>query len=176
VLQHPQPSFAEEEMRYTKEILEPLVRSSFSIVEVIRKLGLRNINGGTHAHVTKRIKSFGLDMSHMLGKARNQGIQHKGGNDKLHWSAILIKDRFNGRKEGSDTLRRAMLESGIEEKCGSCGRGPEWNNKRLVLQISHKNGDSLNNEKTNLHFECPNCHSQTEDFAGRSAGKKSLRL
>lgn len=161
-------------MKYTKAVLEPLVQESLSIAEVIRKLGLRSVNGGTHVHITRRIKNFGINTSHLLGKARNQGAGHRGGNDKLLWSEVLVRDRFDGRKEFSGRLRKAMTESGIEEVCGSCGIVPQWNGKVLLLQISHKDGDSLNNEKQNLHFECPNCHSQTDDFGGKGWGKNSF--
>jgi hypothetical protein len=80
-------------MKHTKEILEPLVRESLSYAEVVRKLGLKNANGGTQAHIKKRIKKFGLDTSHFLGQARNRGLTHVGGNKKLHWSKILILNR-----------------------------------------------------------------------------------
>ena len=163
-------------MKYTKEILEPIVRQSFSVAEVVRKLGLKCPNGGSHNHISSRIKLFGLDTSHFLGQMRAIGLNNTHRFDKkLPSVEVLVNNRL-GRKEGTDTLRRAMIESGIKHVCGSCGLGPVWKDKRLVLQISHKDGDSLNNEKDNLHFECPNCHSQTEDYAGRSAGKKGSPL
>jgi hypothetical protein len=161
-------------MKYTKEILEPLVQDSFSIAEVMRKLGHRHLNGGQHSHISRQIKKFGIDIAHLLGKAANQGSRHIGGPNKLSWEKILVKDRLNGRKEFTGKLRRAMIESGIEHVCGTCGVESTWNDKSLVLQISHKDGDSLNNERYNLHFECPNCHSQTEDYGGRGSGKNQI--
>lgn len=158
-------------MKYTKEVLEPLAEESLSVAEVIKKLGLRCLNGGTHSHITGLIKKFEINTSHFLRQGRNRGSSHVGGHEKLYWSLVLVRDRFSGRKESSQRLRRAMKESGIEESCGSCGHEPEWNGKSLVLQISHKDGDSLNNEKSNLHFECPNCHSQTGDYGGKGSGK-----
>jgi hypothetical protein len=160
-------------MKYTREVLEPLVRESLSVAEILRKLGLRCLHGGTHYHVSKRIKEFGIDSSHFLGQSRNRGLSHKGGPEKLHWATVLVYDRLKGRKEFTARLRKAMIEYGIEEVCATCGMSTRWNGKKLVLQISHKDGDSLNNVENNLHFECPNCHSQTEDFGGRSAGKKA---
>lgn len=159
-------------MKYPKETLEPLVRESLSVAEVMRKLGLKHLDGGMHAHISRAIIKFGIDKSHFLGQARQRGVHSP---KKKHWSQILLRDRHNGRKEYSNRLRKAMVESGMEEVCGSCGMKPVWNNKALVLEISHKDGDSVNNEKQNLHFECPNCHSQTADFSGRGAGKKSFK-
>lgn len=167
-------SFTESKMKYTKEVLEPVVRSSFSVAEVTRRLGLKCPNGGTHHHISGRIKKFGIDTSHFLGQLRCIG-KNTPAPERLHWTEMLVLHRHD-RKEFTDRLRRAMVESGIEHVCGTCCSFPTWNNKPLVLQISHKNGDSLDNRKENLHFECPNCHSQTDDFAGRSAGKKSSGL
>lgn len=156
-------------MKYTKESLTPVVESSLSVAEVTRKLGLKNPNGGTQQHVSRRIKKFGIDTSHFLGSTRNRGIEHKPG--RIHWQKILVNNRNNNRKEATARLRRAMIDSGIAHVCGTCGISPVWNGRELVLQISHKDGDSLNNERMNLHFECPNCHSQTDDFAGRGKNK-----
>lgn len=157
--------------KYTKELLEPLVQKSFSYAEVLRKLGMKWA-GGTQSYIKRRIEALGLDTSHFLGQARNRGLTHIGGPEKLHWSKILVLERKDGKKEKTITLRRAMIESGIPFVCGVCGCEPIWRDKPLVLQISHQNGDSADNRKKNLRFDCPNCHSQTEDFGGRSAGKK----
>lgn len=161
-------------MKYTKEILEPLVRDSFSVAEVMRKLGHKHLDGGAHSHISRQIKKFDINTKHLLGKGANCGNRHLGGPDKLCWEQLLVRNRLNGRKEFTGKLRRAMIESGIEHICGTCKSDPVWNGKNLVLQISHKDGDSLNNERANLHFECPNCHSQTDDYGGRGYGKNKI--
>ena len=45
-----------------------------------------------------------------------------------------------------------------------------WNGKDLVLQVDHINGDPYNNTPENLRLICPNCHSQTDTFAGANRG------
>jgi hypothetical protein len=47
----------------------------------------------------------------------------------------------------------------------------EYNNKPLMLQVDHINGDATNNFPDNLQLICPNCHSQTESYAGANRGK-----
>ena len=53
--------------------------------------------------------------------------------------------------------------------CEVCGIS-EWNGKDLVLQVDHINGDPYNNNADNLRLICPNCHSQTDTFAGANRG------
>jgi 5-methylcytosine-specific restriction endonuclease McrA len=49
--------------KYTRELLEPIVRSSDTWSEVIRALGLP-VNGGNHRLITARVRNAGLDTSH----------------------------------------------------------------------------------------------------------------
>ena len=46
-----------------------------------------------------------------------------------------------------------------------------WNNKEIVLQLEHKNGNNTDNRLQNLEFLCPSCHSQTSTFTGRNSKK-----
>lgn len=55
--------------------------------------------------------------------------------------------------------------------CAICGQSSEWENKYLMLQLDHRNGDSRDNRLDNLRLLCPNCHSQTDTFSGRNMGK-----
>ncbi len=41
----------------------------------------------------------------------------------------------------------------------------------MRLEVDHIDGDYHNNEEWNLRFLCPNCHTQTDTFAGRTRGK-----
>ncbi len=48
-----------------------------------------------------------------------------------------------------------------------CGLQYEWLGKPIVLQLEHRNGIHNDNRVENLAFLCPNCHSQTETYAGK---------
>lgn len=145
-------------MRYTKEMLAPIVASSYSVAEVMRKLGLRCSGGAHHRGVRDAIIKFGIDRSHF--KLHN-AVPFTSG--KKHWSEYLV-DNINLK---SDKLRAVMLESGIQYKCAECGIEPTWRNKPLILQIEHKNGDHLDCRPDNVEFQCPNCHSQTPTHSKR---------
>ena len=150
--------------KYTRELLEPLVKESTSIAQVLRKLGLRE-GGGTHSHISRTIKRYELDTSHFLGQAANCGKGHRGGPKKKEWQECLVK-RKEGRRQKAFVLRRALIESGREYKCEECEQLPLWRGKELRLQVDHRNGDWLDDRPDNLRFLCPHCHTQTEGYSG----------
>jgi hypothetical protein len=158
--------------RYTDEELKSAVEKNSSFAGVLRELNICQ-GGSSQAGVKKRTIKAGFSTAHFKGKANNFGVGHKGGCKKLTWSQVLVEHRRK-RKESTDVLRRAMTQSGIPQICATCGLGSSWCGKFLVLQISHKNGRNRDNRKENLHFQCPNCHSQTDDFAGRGSGKNKI--
>lgn len=147
-------------IKYSKALLEPIVKESTSTSEVMRKLGLV-LAGGTNSHLKRLFKKFNINTSHFLGQASNRG---KTDPKKISWQNVLIYNRLNGRRENVFRLKRAMLESGVPEQCSQCGLNAEWNGKALVLQIDHKDGNGVNNMPHNVRFLCPNCHSQTDTF------------
>jgi len=156
--------------KYTIESLEPIVKNSISMYGVLRSLGLRYA-GGNWKHIADRIKYLGIDTSHFRGLGSNHGINHVGGVKRIEWRDVLVYNRKNGRRETQRVLRRALIESGISERCEICNLDPIWHDKPLSLQIDHKNGDFLDNRPGNPRFLCPNCHTQTENY-----GSKKFKL
>lgn len=155
--------------KYTKELLEPIVKESVSLAEVIRKLGIK-WSGGQQQNIKRWIKIYDLDTSHFLGQATNCGENHSGGPEKKHWSEVLVVLPDNNRREPSFRLRRALIDFGKKYKCEHCENEGLWNDKELRLQVNHKDGDWLNNKSDNLEFLCPNCHSQTTGWSGSEGG------
>ena len=150
-------------VKYTKELLEKTVSESSSMVDLIRKLGVR-YSGGIHGHLKEKIKSWNIDCSHFSRKGVNKG---KTPVNKLSWKEVLIR-RVDGRREETKRLRNALIESGVSYLCKECGQEPMWRGKPLVIQIDHIDGDGFNNLRENLRFLCPNCHTQTETFGAKN--------
>src|SRR6516165_385659 len=119
-------------MKYTKELLQEIVPECYSVAQVLRKLGLAEA-GGTHTHLSRRIKAFGIDTSHFLGQAANQGAWHKGP-QKISWQDTLVL-RLTGRRQRPHRLRRALLEMGRPYHCQGpdCSLSDTWLGRRLVL-------------------------------------------
>lgn len=58
--------------------------------------------------------------------------------------------------------RRIVLRE-QENKCFEC-KIDSWLGNPITLELHHIDGDNTNNERTNLMFLCPNCHSQTDSW------------
>jgi Zn finger protein HypA/HybF involved in hydrogenase expression len=71
-----------------------------------------------------------------------------------------------GRNRGH--IKQRLIRLGLKQhRCETCGIS-EWLGKPLSLALHHINGDGDDNRLENLEPLCPNCHSQTENFAGRA--------
>ncbi len=65
-------------------------------------------------------------------------------------------------------VKRRLLSAGLKEnRCELCGI-TEWRGRPISMALHHVNGDGADNRLENLQLLCPNCHSQTENFAGRN--------
>ena len=71
-------------------------------------------------------------------------------------------------------LKERLFKEGVKEyKCEKCGI-TEWNGEHLTLEIHHINGNHSDNRIENLQILCPNCHSQTNNFNGKSKNLKEI--
>ena len=88
-----------------------------------------------------------------------QEYQYK---DKINkWLNGIIN--FPGRSSIKKYLKSIKLG------CWECGI-TTWNDKDIVLELEHIDGNSDNNLKDNLSLLCPNCHSQTDTYKAKNVG------
>ena len=73
-------------------------------------------------------------------------------------------------------LKKRLVEEGfVAPHCATC-RIQAWRKKPLSLAVHHINGDRLDNRVQNLELLCPNCHSQTDNFAGRNGHRRRAKM
>jgi transposase-like protein len=82
-------------------------------------------------------------------------------------AGMPVEKLITGRRNRSHLKRRLVRLGLLEESCHECGI-TEWRGKPLSLCLHHVNAINDDNRIENLAVLCPNCHSQTENFAGRN--------
>jgi len=81
---------------------------------------------------------------------------------------------YEGKTSTNFTLKKILIYL-FGDKCMICSNDSVWENKPLMLQIDHIDGNSDNNFPNNVQLLCPNCHSQTETFCGGCEPKDTKR-
>ncbi|MFI5973840.1 HNH endonuclease signature motif containing protein [Streptomyces sp. NPDC051452] len=161
--------FEREGVKWTREVLEPVVAASVSVNEVVRRLGLDSV-GGHQANIARRIKAYGMDTSHFTPVVRTERMRNN--QRRRTPGEILVEDTSaHPCRVPSRRLKRAMRELGVEERCALCGVEPVWLGRPLPLEVDHVNGDWRDNRLGNLRLLCPNCHSTTDTYRGRGKGR-----
>ena len=144
--------------RYTEEQLRDSVVNNNSIVQVIRDLGYKVSGGNVWRRIKKEIEDLKLDTTHF-----DKGVSKK---SRYELDSILVSNS-NYRNVGQLKLR-LVSNNLLEYKCQICDNIGLWLDQPITLQLDHINGVRDDNRIENLRFLCPNCHSQTETFAGRN--------
>ncbi len=142
--------------KFSLEHLASAVSQSESFAEVVRILGAGK-SSSVHQHIKKRIQKANIDYSHFTHRNTKTASNRARGAKEI----LVLLPEGSSRAPRS-VLLKALYESGVEYHCEKCGLSDRWKNEILNLEIDHKDGNSLNNNKENLRFLCPNCHSQTE--------------
>ena len=159
-------------VKYTKELMESVIKDSYSIAEVCRKIGLKP-HGSNYKTIKSKIDLYNLDISHFTGQRWNKGKNNTEETARIPLEQILQK----GVIYCSDTLKKRLIKAGLKEnKCEICGCGKSGD--EVVLELHHINGDHYDNRLENLQILCPNCHSKTPNFKNRGGSNttEAIRL
>lgn len=140
-----------------------IVAESDSYSDILRQLGLSPKGGSSTDVVKRRIAELQCSISHFGTKTLKISP-----NVKYSLDEILIEN--SSYANISRLKKRLIKEERLEYKCACCGIS-EWLGKPLTLQLDHINGKNNDHRIENLRFLCPNCHSQTDTYAGKNKGE-----
>lgn len=177
----------------TRDLVAQLLARGLTRAEIARRLGLakstvtyhaRRLGEGVDERFARRfdwslIQKY-YDEGHSLRDCmRVFGFGNWSWQLAVRRGEIMPRPRFRPIEEifAPDTHRnRAQLKSRLlsqglkDNRCARCGI-TEWRGRPLSLALHHVNGDRLDNRVENLELLCPNCHSQTDNFAGRGENR-----
>jgi AcrR family transcriptional regulator len=173
----------------TREAVRTLLETGLSRTAIARELGI------SKPTVTYHARKLGLpvdtrcnrrydwvavqryyDLGHSITECqRHFGFARKTFADAVRRGAVRSRPQsppavtyLTAARQHRGTVKRALLRERLKEnRCELCGI-VEWQGAPLTMALHHINGDGRDNRLENLQFLCPNCHSQTENFAGRN--------
>jgi len=145
------------------------VKSNTSAASTLRALGMRAA-GGNFKTLYRKIAEQKLDISHWRNRENFVKGTWNTRRKSIPLEEILVENSTYNRHA---LKKRLIKENILKNICLECGVGPEWNKKELVLQLDHLNGIFNDNRLENLRLLCPNCHTQTDNFAGKANKKPS---
>lgn len=139
------------------EEFKNIIKNSSSYSECLRTLGLGTRGGSSSDVLKRRIKELNCSTQHFKGRTTSA--------TRYTLEDILVE---NSKYTAISALKEKLIKANLlEYKCSKCGIS-EWQNQPISLQLDHINGINDDHRLENLRFLCPNCHSQTETYAGKN--------
>lgn len=144
------------------EAFKDLVAKSNSYSDCLRALGLTTRGGSSQDILKERISKLRCSTKHF------GNVSIKSPTALYSINEILVK---NSSYTNIASLKKRVLDNKLlEYKCQECGIHT-WKGKPLSLHLDHINGINNDHRLENLRFLCPNCHSQTDTYAGKNKRK-----
>lgn len=158
---------------FTNEEINFLIKEVKSFRQLMLRLGYSTNGSGDYVYVKQQLDYKGIDYSELLQRVAVYGnivSLDENGKMKRKYSneEVFIENSVLDR---ASVKKRIIDEKLIPYICNDCGITNEWNGKKLVLQLEHKNGKGDDNRLENLCFLCPNCHSQTATYTSKKIKK-----
>lgn len=96
-------------------------------------------------------------------------------NKKIRWENFLLAEKLMPFDELTGAGKRRRILEEQNNTCAHCGIEQIWNNKFLIFELEHIDGNNKNNKRINLELICPNCHSQTPTWKRAKKSRKTMR-
>lgn len=148
--------------KYNNEEISLILDNAESFSDVLRKLGYDSITTGNYKLVKGELKNRGIEVP-IYKYVNKNSCNFSKSNEEL-FVEYSVTSRTNLK-------RRILRDNLIKYEC-ECGNQGEWQGRKLILQLEHKNGNTNDDKLENLTFLCPNCHSQTSTFSGKNTKRE----
>lgn len=159
---------------HTKEEIQYLFDTHDTKLSILNALGI--IGGSSYATLNRFCDENDISFEKFNENVieRNRNNYNNPNKDRtISLEEILVED---SSYTNMTNLKSKLYSSGIKENvCEICGVS-DWLGKPLTLQIHHINGKHNDHRIENVQILCPNCHAQTDNFAGANNRKSSSCL
>jgi len=145
-----------------KEEIDELFLHHKNIHRILKHFKLNSNGSGNYRTFKKHCRELGV----IIPEYKNEGNCYF----FLTKKPIDYFLKENTTCNRSNLKNRLINENILDYKCNICGI-ENWNDKKISLHLDHINGINNDNRLENLRLLCPNCHSQTETYAGRNSKK-----
>jgi len=175
----------------TRQRVGALLQAGLNRTEVARRLCLAKSTVGYHARAlghpvdarfARRYDWPQVQMYHDAGHSARECMAHFGFSaetwhsarrrgDLITRPAAMPLEELLAASRNRCHLKRRLIRLGLkEERCERCGL-ERWCDMPISMALHHVNGVGSDNRLENLQLLCPNCHSQTDNFAGRNRAR-----
>lgn len=153
--------------KYTKEVLELVVKNSINYADVLRNLGVK-AQAANYTNIKKRILEYDLDVSHFKSSSELTSMRNK------TRSSFFVKNPTekylveNSTIDNQNLKKRLYNENFKQPICEMCGQGETWHGKQMSLILDHINGVNNDNRLKNLRIVCPNCNATLDTHCSKN--------
>lgn len=142
-------------IKYTKEVIEPIIKASTSWKDLAKRLGVVKANG-LYRGIKRAAERYNLNLEHL-------------NNSDFLWKKRSDEEVFceNSEVDRLTVKDRIFKNNLIPYECWKCGNKGEWQGEKMSLILDHINGINNYNKLENLRFVCPNCDAISPTFKNK---------
>lgn len=148
--------------KYSKQDIEDAISKSSSILGCLKILNFKTTSGSApYKQFRQLCAAYGVEI--IFVNPIVYGAKTK---------RYDLDDFITNKKSiNTHSLKLKLYKAKVKEpKCEICGI-EDWLGKSISFHLDHINGNNQDNSLDNLQILCPNCHSQTDTYAGKKNKK-----